>query len=181
MSRVCDCNNSLALFSSKAGPKKSLLWYKTYLVIVSSEQKASAASKKDLLPRRAVPSDAHQLCTLTVYDVKTKLIAFSGSFNDVQHVLAEFGSLFVIQGDGKVALPSHAALLVTHEQIFKLVEKDFHSKLETLFKKGLYEVAQLLAQNQRSESAAEAEENLLEIYTQWACLCLHSVILTFYA
>ena len=53
-------------------------------------------------------------------------------------------------------------------QIFKLVEKDFHSKLEILFKKNLYEVAQLLAQNQGA-AAMEMDDYLMEIYTQWAC------------
>ena len=43
-----------------------------------------------------------KVSTLTVYDVKSKLIAYSGSFNDVQHVLNEFGAVFIIQGDGKV-------------------------------------------------------------------------------
>lgn len=122
------------------GPKKSLAWFKNYMIVIGGEQKgASTATKK--------------VSNITIYDVKSKLIAYSGSFVDIQHVVNEFGSVFVIQGDGK---------------IFKLIEKDFHSKLEILFKKNLYEVAQVLAQNQTEISPAELNEYLMEIYTQWA-------------
>ena len=65
-----------------------LSWFRNYLVIMSGDMKPTAASKK--------------VSTITVYDAKTKLIAYSGSFNDVQYILNEFGSVYVIQGDGKV-------------------------------------------------------------------------------
>ncbi len=62
------------------------------MIVIGGEQKgASTATKK--------------VSNITIYDVKSKLIAYSGSFVDIQHVVNEFGSVFVIQGDGKVFRP----------------------------------------------------------------------------
>ena len=54
-------------------------------------------------------------------------------------------------------------------QLFKLAEKDFQSKLDILFKKNLFEVAELLAQNQ---PAGESTDNLIDIHTNWAGTCI---------
>ncbi len=53
-------------------------------------------------------------------------------------------------------------------QLFQLVEKDFQSKLDMLFRKHLYDVAQILANNQHYDSPSEKTENLMQIYAQWA-------------
>ncbi len=69
------------------GPKKSLCWFKNYIVVLSADQKTSSTKK---------------LATITLFDIKSHFIAYSAQFNDVMHVINEFGSIFIIQGDGKV-------------------------------------------------------------------------------
>jgi hypothetical protein len=74
-----------------------LSWFKNYLIIVTSEQKAAPTTASS-----ATSAAAARVHSVTIYDVHTKIIAFSGSFSDVQHIVAEFACIFVIQGDGKV-------------------------------------------------------------------------------
>lgn len=111
-----------------------MAWFRNYLVIVSHE--AGAAQKVD---------------TVTVYDTRNKFIAFAASLHDVTHVFSEWGSLFVLQGDGKLV---------------QLVEKDFRTKLDLLFKKHLYDIAINLAKTQ--QAGEEASETLVEIYQAYA-------------
>ena len=87
-----------------------------------------------------------------MYDTRNKFIAFHAGFSDVTHVLAEWGTIFVLCGDGK---------------LFRLSEKDFRTKLDMLFKKNLYEIAINLAKTQSSR-AGEANEHLVEIYKVYA-------------
>lgn len=63
---------------------------------------------------------------VTVLDIQNKFIVFSAPMREVQAVLAEWGSFYVLGGDKK---------------LYHLSEKDLQSKLALLFKKNLYDVS----------------------------------------
>jgi hypothetical protein len=99
------------------GEKKILAWFRNYLIVVGQ--------------------DANNLKfnTFNIYDLKNKFIAYSENrFQNITQVVSEWGSIFLITGDGK---------------IFQLEEKDTQTKLDTLFKKNLYSVAISLAKAQQ--------------------------------
>jgi hypothetical protein len=80
------------------GDKKILQCFRDYLVIVGREG-----------PREAgAAASVSRINTVTVYDTKNKFIAFAAGFNDVTHVMDEWGALFVLTGDGKMCVPSFA-------------------------------------------------------------------------
>eukprot|EP00041_Stephanoeca_diplocostata_P017413 m.349926 g.349926 ORF g.349926 m.349926 type:complete len:96 (+) comp20690_c0_seq3:1295-1582(+) len=81
--------------------------------------------------------------------MQNKFIAFAAGFNDVTQVMHEWGSLFVLTGDGKM---------------YQLSEKDFQTKLDMLFRKHLYEIAISLAKTQSTPSA------MVEIYKVYRVL-----------
>jgi hypothetical protein len=103
------------------GVRKLLTWFRNYLVAV---EQTSAGPK---------------FHNVVIYERKIKFIAFLGSFQNVTHVVSEWGSLFVFQQDGK---------------IFQLTEKDTQTKLETLFKKHLYSTAIELAHSSQYDANA---------------------------
>lgn len=70
--------------------------------------------------------------TFSVYDLKNKLVAYTGAFQNVLSVFVEWGYVFVLCRDGK---------------LYQLEENDINSKMEILFKKNLYQVAVSLAQS----------------------------------
>jgi len=90
------------------GKKEKMTWFRNYLVVVS----------------RSLQSDGtfNKMNTVTFYDSRNRFIAFVAGFTDVTHILGEWGSFFVMTGDGK---------------LFQLVEKDFQTKLDMLFKKSM--------------------------------------------
>jgi len=120
------------------GEKKLLTTFRNYLVIVGREQKRTDASVA-----------VSKVNTLTIYDPANKFIAFGAGFNDIQYVLTEWNTIYILAGDGKV---------------YTLTEKDFQTKLDMLFKKHLYDIAISLAKNQ----ASETNETEIEIYEQYA-------------
>jgi len=63
---------------------------------------------------------------VTVLDIQNKFIVFSAPMREVQAVLTEWGSFYVLGGDKK---------------LYHLQEKDLQSKLALLFKKNLYDVS----------------------------------------
>lgn len=65
--------------------------------------------------------------TFTIYDLKNKLVAYSGAFQNIMCVIPEWGYIFVLCRDGK---------------LYQLDEADMAAKIETLFKKNLYQVHQ---------------------------------------
>ncbi|XP_066929796.1 vacuolar protein sorting-associated protein 11 homolog [Clytia hemisphaerica] len=118
------------------GEKKMICWFRGYLVVVSKEMKQ--------LPRTS--GTAMGMNVLSIYDIENKFIAYSAPFPDVIAVLGEWGSLHVVTGDGKV---------------FQLEEKDTQTKLETLFRKNMYDMAISLAKSQHYS------DGLIEIFRQY--------------
>ena len=63
---------------------------------------------------------------LTVYDVANKYVALHVPLRDVQHVVSDWGQLFVVTSARKLHV---------------LTELDTQAKLQVLFKKNLYDMA----------------------------------------
>eukprot|EP00053_Salpingoeca_punica_P016663 m.158284 g.158284 ORF g.158284 m.158284 type:complete len:971 (+) comp17016_c0_seq1:203-3115(+) len=122
------------------GEKVKLAWFRNYLIVVHREGK-----RPDSIDNSKVTTH------VTIYDVRNKFIVYAQAFNDVLFVLSEWGTVFVLCGDGKM---------------YQLVEKDFQSKLDGLFKKQLYDIAINLAKSQYS--GKEGSDFLIDIYTAYA-------------
>jgi hypothetical protein len=123
------------------GNKQRLCATRGYLIVVNQlSQEGSIAAGK--------------VQSVTVCDPENKFVAFDHAFTDVQHVLFEWGAIFVLCGDGKM---------------FKLAERDFESKMEALFKKYRFEIAINLAKRQAQLNPASAEnsDTLVQIYLQY--------------
>eukprot|EP00164_Ancoracysta_twista_P003478 GFYU01004640.1.p1 GENE.GFYU01004640.1~~GFYU01004640.1.p1 ORF type:complete len:938 (-),score=267.55 GFYU01004640.1:157-2970(-) len=102
------------------GVKKLMAWFRNYLIVVFEDKKRPNSKKN----------------TLSIYDLKNKFLAYSQSFDGVQHIVAEWGSVFVLCEDKK---------------IYQLTEKDTQTKLETLFRRNLYQVAINLGIGQQAD------------------------------
>jgi hypothetical protein len=159
------------------GQKQKLSSAKGYLVIVNQYSQDGSIS-------------AGKVQSVTVCDPDNKFLAFDNAFTDVQHVLYEWGSIFVLCGDGKVwralpLLPIWVVSLLARLTVFfsfllkmyQLSERDFESKMEILFKKNRYDIAISLAKRQQ-RSQEDTSDTLVEIYIQYGsefwdrCCCL---------
>jgi len=98
------------------GTKKVLRWFSNYLILVCENGR-----------------DAQRRDTLTIYDLKNKLVAFEGKMESVVDVVCEWGAVFV---------------LTASKKLYQLSEKDLPTKMDMLFKKNLYSVAISLASSQ---------------------------------
>ncbi|XP_064597137.1 vacuolar protein sorting-associated protein 11 homolog [Liolophura sinensis] len=122
------------------GEKVLLQWFRGYLVVVGKENKT--------MPRAAaIAGQSREMNIVTVYDIQNKFIGYSAPFPEVVDVVSEWGSLYVVCGDGKM---------------FHLQEKDTQTKLEMLFKKNMYMLAINLAKSQQYD-----QEGLIDIFTQY--------------
>ncbi|RKO86818.1 hypothetical protein BDK51DRAFT_22887 [Blyttiomyces helicus] len=111
------------------GPKTCLTWFRGYLAIVTRGPSPSTTST---VPEDPDAPDAAVGTLLTLYDLKNKFIAYTGSFRSgaraqgIRCVLGEWGELFVVTEDRKM---------------YRLEEKDLDTKLDILFKKNMYALA----------------------------------------
>lgn len=103
------------------GQKHIVTWFRSYLLIVSSDQNNSKQ---------------HQV---NIYNLQNQFNAYSLAFPPVTHVMSEWGFVFILCEGGKM---------------YRLEEKDTQTKLEVLFKRGLYNVALSVAQSQNYDEAA---------------------------
>ncbi|XP_068617562.1 vacuolar protein sorting-associated protein 11 homolog [Battus philenor] len=123
-----------------AGEKVHINWFRNYLVIVTNEPPAKSTVSTSNAP---VPKFHH----LTILDIQNKSLVFSKTFEEIDAVLTEWGSFYV---------------LTKSKEIIYLEEKDLQSKLSLLFKKNLYDVAIRIASSQHYDV-----EGLTEIYKQY--------------
>ncbi|KAI8913496.1 hypothetical protein EDD86DRAFT_200662 [Gorgonomyces haynaldii] len=160
---MCICNQETITFYGPEGrgpcfmiqeDRSQFYWFKGYFVSVS----------------RASKSEEHG-SILTIYDLKSKFIAFRGSFGPrkfdqdagtavgepIFHVFSEWGELFVV---------------TQKQNVFRLRELDLQSKLEILYQQHLYPFAiSLVTYPQNSIYAVKSEEteqNTVEINTRYA-------------
>ena len=94
------------------GEKSLLLHMRGYLLVVSQDR-----------------TNAH---TVTIYDLRNRLIAFAGKVGNVSLAVAEWGSVVLIGADGR---------------LHRLTERDTLEKLDLLYKRNLYPLAVALAQS----------------------------------
>ncbi|XP_019628396.1 PREDICTED: vacuolar protein sorting-associated protein 11 homolog [Branchiostoma belcheri] len=121
------------------GEKKTLQWYRGYLVVVGKENKA--------MPRPPPGGQSRDMSIVNVYDIQNKFIAYSAPLPDVTDVICEWGSLYILTGENR---------------LMQLIEKDIQTKLEMLFKKNLYVLAINLAKSQHFD-----QDGLVDIFTQY--------------
>ncbi|KAF0291087.1 Vacuolar protein sorting-associated protein 11 [Amphibalanus amphitrite] len=121
------------------GEKRLLHWFKGYLVVLGAEKVTAAAGGAE-----TTSTERH---VLTVYDVANKYVALHVPLRDVQHVVSDWGQLFVVTSQRKL----HA-----------LRELDTQAKLQVLFKKNLYDMAIKLAQSQQYDA-----DGLMNIFKEY--------------
>ncbi|XP_041982097.1 vacuolar protein sorting-associated protein 11 homolog [Aricia agestis] len=119
------------------GEKVKLNWFRSYLVITTNEASNEPSGSGN------VPKAHH----LTILDIQNKFIVFSKTFDEIDAVLTEWGSFYII---------------TKKKEMIYLDEKDLQSKLFQLFKKNLYDVAIRIASSQHYDA-----EGLTEIYKQY--------------
>ncbi|EGF84319.1 hypothetical protein BATDEDRAFT_22251 [Batrachochytrium dendrobatidis JAM81] len=150
-----DQTQEMAMACDEVGEKTLLTWFRGYLVLVSKEcplrtnvlTEFGNASESSVISEHKSSAD-HMWSTgaptpghvLTIYDLKSKFIAFKGSFGTrrfdasvgtavgepIHHVLVEWGDLYIITKENK---------------IFRLHETDLDSKLSLLYAKHMYNLA----------------------------------------
>ncbi|CAK1586787.1 unnamed protein product [Parnassius mnemosyne] len=123
-----------------AGEKVRINWFRNYLVIVTNESPTKSTASTNNAP---VPKSHN----LTILDIQNKSIVFAKTFEEIDAVLTEWGSFYV---------------LTKNKEMIYLEEKDLQSKLSLLFKKNLYDVAIRIASSQHYDV-----EGLTEIYKQY--------------
>jgi hypothetical protein len=125
------------------GDKFLVRWYRGYL-ITASEGAVRGGAIRGVAPGKGPSRESK---SLTIYDMQNQFVAYQTTFQTrIVDVLSEWGSLYVLLKDGK---------------LIRLDELDTKTKLETLFKKNLYDIAISLA---RSQSYSDG---LVEIFTQY--------------
>eukprot|EP01027_Heterolobosea_sp_BB2_P011996 GEZU01017408.1.p1 GENE.GEZU01017408.1~~GEZU01017408.1.p1 ORF type:complete len:1030 (+),score=311.54 GEZU01017408.1:190-3090(+) len=121
------------------GKKHLLSWFHSYLLVVSGDD-SNRTGGASMIPGGG---NRHQL---NIYDTKNHLVAYSGVFNQITHILHEWGSIFVlcqeVMKDGSTA-----------QRMYQLAEKDTQTKLEMLFRKNLYSIAINLAHSSQFDYA----------------------------
>ena len=133
------------------GQKTFLYWFKNYLVVVTlndvmnrSTQSPSSSSSSAASSSLLSSATAN---LITIYDIARKFIAFSSPLPAVNQVIAEWGQLYILTVDKRVAVFS---------------ESDTPAKLELLFRKNQFSLAIDLAKAQ-SYSA----DSLADMFKQY--------------
>lgn len=114
------------------GKKMSIQWFRTYLIVVSSEY-----NKRNVLEQ-----------SVTIYDLVNRYIAYKFPVDKAQvmQVLQEWGFIFVIVQDRKdETRPS--------QKMFQFTEKDTQTKLDILFQKNHFKIAIDLVKSQQLDTA----------------------------
>lgn len=128
------------------GEKIMLQWFRNYLVIIAKDTKTVTRTTTAVSATSTNEGDLEKHM-VTVLDIQNKFIVFSAPMREVQAVLTEWGSFYVLGGD---------------KRLYQLQEKDLQSKLALLFKKNLYDVSIRIAKSQQYDS-----EGLIDIFRQY--------------
>lgn len=126
------------------GDKKSLDWFRSYLVITMNDDKTN---KYTVAANQTHEESSSKTTHATVLDIQNKFIVFTMAFDEIEAVLTEWGSFYI---------------LMKSKEIHHLDEKDLQSKLGLLFKKNLFDVAIRIASSQHYDA-----EGLTAIYKQY--------------
>ncbi|KAL9645481.1 hypothetical protein ABK040_000755 [Willaertia magna] len=124
------------------GKKILTQWFRTYLIIISSEANRVNASLQQVI---------------TIYDLKNKYIAFRFASEKlrVTHTLQEWGNVFLLSTLDLTPTElsnSNGVMNISKSQtMYLLEEKDTQSKLELLLQKNLYSIAINLVSSENFE------------------------------
>ncbi|TPX36028.1 hypothetical protein SmJEL517_g01773 [Synchytrium microbalum] len=129
--------------------KVSMTWFRGYVAIVSSGTRSAVTSSGSTPSAVAAYGESSTGTILTLYDLKNKYIAYTGTFGltgsgvdergiPILCVLSEWGELLVVTRDKKM---------------FRLEDKDLSTKLDLLFKKNMYTLAINIVTSQTQASA----------------------------
>ncbi|KAI9206228.1 uncharacterized protein BJ171DRAFT_43595 [Polychytrium aggregatum] len=161
--------------------KTSMTLCRQYVAVVSRAKKI----KSDLVQAPDAPDVENFVqgepgTVLTIYDLKNKFIAFTGSFGSASLAADELGSGVPITN---IVSQWDELLVVTAERkVYRLIEKPMPTKLEILFRKDMYTLAINIASTPKPSteshaptaraSVAESEnpfdyEILVEIYKRY--------------
>lgn len=78
------------------GEKKLLSWFRSYLVVVGQDPRF-------IYPLLSLTISNLKANALNIYDLKNKFNAYSETrFQNITHVVSEWGYIYVVTGDGKV-------------------------------------------------------------------------------
>lgn len=126
------------------GPKSFISVFKHNLIIISPPSGSSAARRVTRTPGDTGSAD---IAKITIFDLNSKLIAYTGIFrNGVKVLFNQWNSIFVLEGNG---------------QLSKLEENSTASKLEAMYKRNLYTLALSLAKSQGVDDAELAQVHKL--------------------
>jgi vacuolar protein sorting-associated protein 11 len=67
------------------GEKKMINYFRSHLIVVW-----------------AAENNGQNINVVTIYDIKNKVTAFEGRFQNIRHVIVEWGTVFLLTADGKV-------------------------------------------------------------------------------
>ncbi|KAH9848923.1 hypothetical protein C2E23DRAFT_785321 [Lenzites betulinus] len=128
------------------GPKSSIYTHRNYIVIVSPpfapSASAASATVRNFVAKSNAPSSG-DITKLTVFDPENQYVAHSGTFTEgVREVFSTWGKLYVLSNDGKLLC---------------LEEKPTSTKLDMLYRKGLYTLALNIAETQKLDDAHIAD------------------------
>ncbi|KAF6207549.1 hypothetical protein GE061_015996 [Apolygus lucorum] len=141
----CYTNGVMGPCYAVNGEKHQLHWFRGYLVIVAEDvNSVSMLTSLPNSPRNVLQKGSH---VISVLDTQNNVTAYHSNEHDVQNILIEWGSFYIISANNKLSC---------------LEEKDLHSKLALLFKKNLYDVAIKVAKFQQYDS-----DGLMEIFRQF--------------
>ncbi|WVQ73487.1 hypothetical protein IAR50_003059 [Cryptococcus sp. DSM 104548] len=121
------------------GPKSSIAMFNHNLVITSPPFHPSASSNSATVRHyvKANPksdSPSADIAKITVFDLKNKLVGYSGTYKDgVRDVFCQWGEIYVHGGSGKLA---------------RLEEHSTQAKLDVLYRRNLFTLAISLARQQ---------------------------------
>ncbi|KAG5888950.1 hypothetical protein JTB14_012209 [Gonioctena quinquepunctata] len=125
------------------GEKVMLEWFRTYLIIISKATRSAALTTMS----NEGQNNSAEGNLITVLDIHNKFIVFSTTMPRIKAVLREWGAFYILDEDNK---------------LYNLDEKDIQSKLSSLFKKNLYDVAIRIAKSQQYDS-----DGLVKIFEQY--------------
>ncbi|KAI8806579.1 hypothetical protein BJ742DRAFT_816359 [Cladochytrium replicatum] len=141
--------------------KRFVTWFRNFLVVVSQPplKTVSSGVGKLIAPGTTTPSKQSQEeedwsqqeemgTVLTMYDLRSKFVAFSGSFGVLQPAPAADGELLSFTA-GRRGVPIKAVcseggelfVITVDKKMYRLEEKDLSSKLDILFQKNMYQLA----------------------------------------
>eukprot|EP00127_Corallochytrium_limacisporum_P007303 Clim_evm44s246 gene=Clim_evmTU44s246 len=123
------------------GTKRSVAWFRDYLVLATVDGKLSSGS---MLGAR----EGSGRNVLTIYDINRKYVAYQSKFDDIAFIVKEWGFLHIINSSGIM---------------MQLDEQDTQTKLNILFKKSLYPLAIELA----SSSQNYDTQAVYEVFKQY--------------